>query len=165
MMNDSASTLANFDHRKSVTPIEILLVEDDAGDVLLTQRALSQGNVRNNLRLAKDGVEALEVLRREGKFADAPRPDLILLDLNMPRMDGRQFLEEVKADPRFIAIPIVVLTTSEADRDVVQSYQLQASCFITKPVDLKQFTHVVRSIEDFWLCLVKLPSRSSALSP
>jgi two-component system, chemotaxis family, response regulator Rcp1 len=141
-------------------PIEILLVEDNPGDVRLTIEGLNEGKVRNNLNVARDGVEALRFLRRQGSFSNAPRPDLILLDLNLPRMDGREVLAEVKADPAFKTIPVVVLTTSRADQDVFRSYELQANCYITKPVDLEQFITVVRSIEDFWLSIVTLPNRS-----
>jgi CheY-like chemotaxis protein len=140
-------------------PIEILLVEDNPGDVRLTVEALKEGKVRHNLRVAHDGVEALAFLRRQGAFADAVRPDLILLDLNLPRMDGREVLAEVKSDPDLKIIPVVVLTTSGAEQDIVRTYQLQANCYITKPVDLEQFITVVRSIEEFWLTIVTLPSR------
>jgi CheY-like chemotaxis protein len=143
--------------RPSGRPIEILLVEDNPGDVRLTIEGLKEGKVRNNLHVAKDGVEALAFLRREAQYADAVRPDLILLDLNLPRMDGRQVLSEIKADPLLKTIPVVVLTTSRAEQDVLHSYQLQANCYITKPVDLEQFITVVRSIEDFWLTIVTLP--------
>jgi CheY-like chemotaxis protein len=143
--------------RPSGRPIEILLVEDNPGDVRLTIEGLKEGKVRNNLHVAKDGVEALAFLRREARYADAVRPDLILLDLNLPRMDGRQVLSEIKADPLLKTIPVVVLTTSRAEQDVLHSYQLQANCYITKPVDLEQFITVVRSIEDFWLTIVTLP--------
>ena len=139
--------------------IEILLVEDNPGDVRLTIEGLNEGKVRNNLHVARDGVEALEFLRRQGRFADAVRPDLILLDLNLPRMDGREVLGEIKSDPDFKTIPVVVLTTSRAEQDILHSYQLQANCYITKPVDLEQFITVVRSIEDFWLTIVTLPNR------
>ena len=139
-------------------PIEILLVEDNPGDVRLTIEGLNEGKVRNNLHVAKDGVEALNFLRREGQFTEAVRPDLILLDLNLPRKDGREVLSEIKADPELKTIPVVVLTTSRAEQDVLNSYQLQANCYITKPVDLEQFITVVRSIEDFWLTIVTLPS-------
>jgi CheY-like chemotaxis protein len=140
--------------------IEILLVEDNPGDVRLIIEGLNEGKVRNNLHVARDGVEALEFLRRQGRFADAVRPDLILLDLNLPRMDGREVLAEVKSDPLLKTIPIVVLTTSRAERDILNSYELQANCYITKPVDLEQFLNVIRSIEDFWLTIVTLPGRS-----
>jgi two-component system, chemotaxis family, response regulator Rcp1 len=138
-------------------PIEILLVEDNPGDVRLTIEALRESKVRNNLKVAVDGVNAMNYLHREGEYADAVRPDLILLDLNLPRKDGRQVLAEVKADPELKTIPVVVLTTSQAEQDVLRSYELQANCFITKPVDLEQFINVVRSIQDFWLTVVKLP--------
>jgi chemotaxis family two-component system response regulator Rcp1 len=138
--------------------IDILLVEDNPGDVRLTLESLNEAKVRNNLHVARDGVEALEFLRRQGPFADAVRPDLILLDLNLPRMDGREVLAEVKSDPDLMSIPVVVLTTSSAEQDILHSYQLQANCYITKPVDLEQFIKVVRSIEDFWLTVVTLPT-------
>jgi CheY-like chemotaxis protein len=141
-------------------PIEILLVEDNPGDVRLTIEGLNEGKVRNNLHVAKDGVEALAFLRREGQFQTATRPDLILLDLNLPRKDGREVLSEIKADPRLKTIPVVVLTTSRAEQDVLHTYQLQANCYITKPVDLEQFMTVVRSIEDFWLTIVTLPHQT-----
>jgi chemotaxis family two-component system response regulator Rcp1 len=137
--------------------IEILLVEDNPGDVRLTREGLNEGKVRNNLHVATDGVEALKFLRREAGYADAVRPDLILLDLNLPRKDGREVLSEIKADPDLKTIPVVVLTTSRAEQDVLHSYELQANCYITKPVDLEQFIMVVKSIEDFWLTVVTLP--------
>ena len=139
-------------------PIEILMVEDSPGDVRLTQEALRDAKVRNNFHVARDGVEALEFLRRQGDFTNAPRPDLVLLDLNMPRMDGREVLQEIKADPELRLIPVVILTTSKAEEDIVRSYELNANCYITKPVDLDQFMNVVRSIEEFWLTVVKLPT-------
>jgi chemotaxis family two-component system response regulator Rcp1 len=138
-------------------PIEILLVEDNPGDVRLTIEALRESKVRNNLHVARDGVEAMDFLHREGQFANAVRPDLILLDLNLPRKDGREVLSEIKAEPTLKSIPVVVLTTSTAEQDVLQSYRLQANCYISKPVDLEQFITVVRSIEDFWLTIVTLP--------
>jgi CheY-like chemotaxis protein len=141
-------------------PIEILLVEDNPGDARLTQEALREGKIRNNLHHVKDGVEALAFLRREGSYADAPKPDLMLLDLNLPRKDGRQVLSEMKADARLRTIPVVVLTTSEAENDIVKSYELHANCYITKPVDLEKFIEIVRAIEDFWLAVVTLPSRN-----
>ena len=141
--------------RQEIAPIDILLVEDDAGDVLLARKALEKGKICNSVNVASDGIEALEYLRREGKFASASRPDLILLDLNMPRRDGRETLAEIKEDPNLKSIPVVVLTTSDVDRDIVQSYDLQASCYVTKPVNLEQFTKVVRSIKGLWLCVVK----------
>ena len=137
--------------------IEVLLVEDNPGDVRLTREALREGKMRNNLSVAPDGVEALAFLRREGKYADAPRPHVILLDLNLPKKDGREVLEEVKADPMLRSIPVVILTSSEAERDIAQAYALHANCYVTKPVDLDQFITVVKSIEDFWFTIVKLP--------
>ena len=139
------------------TPIEILLVEDNPGDVRLTQEVLKDGRIKNTLRVVGDGVEALEFLHREGLHADAKTPDLILLDLNLPRMSGREVLAEIKSDPDLHRIPIVVLTTSAAETDILTSYDLHANCYITKPVDLDQFVKVVRSIEDFWLAIVRLP--------
>jgi two-component system, chemotaxis family, response regulator Rcp1 len=141
----------------SVQPIEILLVEDSPADVDLTREALEDAKVRNNLHVVSDGVEALAFLRREGDYADSPRPDLILLDLNLPKKDGREVLGEIKADPVLRRIPVVILTTSEAEQDIVRSYDLHANCYVTKPVDLDQFITVVRSIEDFWLAIVRLP--------
>jgi CheY-like chemotaxis protein len=139
-------------------PIEILLVEDNPADVRLTQEALKEGKVRNNLHIARDGIEAIEFLRRVGKFSNATRPDLILLDLNLPRKDGREVLADIKADPELKAIPVVVLTTSSAEADIFKIYKLHANCYITKPVDLEQFVKVVKSIDDFWLTVVRLPS-------
>ena len=138
-------------------PVEILLVEDNPGDVRLTREALREGKVYNNLHWAKDGVEALEFLRQEGKYAAAPRPDIILLDLNLPKKDGREVLESIKNDDRFKQIPVVILTTSEAEEDVLRSYALHANCYITKPVDLDKFIVVVQSIDRFWLTVVTLP--------
>jgi CheY-like chemotaxis protein len=139
-------------------PIEVLLVEDNPGDVRLTREALKEGKVHNNLHVAPDGVEALAFLRREGKYADAVRPDLILLDLNLPRKGGREVLEEVKGDPALRHIPVVILTSSQAEQDIARAYDLHANCYITKPVDLDQFITVVKSIEDFWFTVVKLPT-------
>jgi two-component system, chemotaxis family, response regulator Rcp1 len=138
-------------------PIEILLVEDNPGDVRLTQEVLREGKMRNTLRVAGDGEEAMAVLRRQGPHADAPRPDVILLDLNLPKKDGRQVLAEIKTDPDLHRIPVVILTTSKAEEDVLKSYDLNANCYITKPVDLDQFIQVVRTIENFWLTIVVLP--------
>jgi two-component system, chemotaxis family, response regulator Rcp1 len=138
-------------------PVEILLVEDNPGDVRLTKEALREGKVYNNLHWAKDGVEALEFLRREGKHAKAPRPDIILLDLNLPKKDGREVLEIIKSDDALKHIPVVVLTTSKAEEDVVKSYALHANCYVTKPVDLEKFIVVVKSIDRFWLTVVTLP--------
>ncbi len=142
---------------KHAKAIEILLVEDNPGDVRLTQEALADAKVANEMHVASDGIDALAWLRREGKFVDAPRPDLILLDLNMPRMDGREVLAEIKKDSALKSIPVVVLTTSDADEDILKSYELHANCYITKPVDFEQFVKVVQTIENFWLTLVKLP--------
>jgi chemotaxis family two-component system response regulator Rcp1 len=139
------------------TPVEILLVEDSPGDVRLTIEALKDAKVRNSLHVAEDGVEAMAFLRREGEYADAPRPDVILLDLNLPKKDGREVLAEVKADADLKRIPVVVLTVSQAEEDILKTYNLHANCYITKPVDLDQFLTVVRSIEDFWLTIVRLP--------
>jgi CheY-like chemotaxis protein len=141
-------------------PIEILLVEDNPADVRLTQEALREGKVRNNLHVARDGVEAVEFLKRRGKYAGAPRPDLVLLDLNLPKKDGREVLAEVKDDAELKTIPIVVLTTSSAELDILRSYSLHANCYITKPVDLEQFVQVVKSIDDFWLTVVRLPKET-----
>lgn len=138
-------------------PVEILLVEDNPGDVRLAVEALKEGKVHNNLHVVGDGVEAMMFLRREGKYALSPRPDLILLDLNLPKKDGREVLAEIKADERLRRIPVVVLTTSKAEQDILRTYDLHANCYITKPVDLEQFIAVVRSVEDFWLTVVKLP--------
>jgi two-component system, chemotaxis family, response regulator Rcp1 len=138
--------------------IDILLVEDNPGDVRLTIEGLAECNVPNRLHVARDGVEALQFLRRDGDFADAARPDLILLDLNLPRMGGREVLATLKADPKLKSIPTIVLTTSRAEQDVAQSYALQANCYIAKPVDLDAFIGVVKAIEDFWLTTAILPT-------
>ena len=143
---------------KTAPPVEILLVEDNLGDARLTREALKEGKVYNNLHWAKDGVEALEFLHRQGKYADAPRPDIILLDLNLPKKDGREVLEEIKIDPQLKCIPVVVLTTSKAEEDVLKTYGLHANCYVTKPVDLEQFIVVVKSIDMFWLTVVTLPN-------
>ncbi len=137
--------------------IEVLLVEDDPGDVLMTQEAFTEHKVRNNLTVVNDGVEALAYLRREGAYAGATRPDLILLDLNLPRKDGREVLAEIKADPDLRLIPVVVLTTSGANDDVVGSYRLHANAYVTKPVDFEAFVGVVRQIDDFFVGVVRLP--------
>ena len=142
----------------AVAPIEILLVEDNPGDARLTREALKDGRVHHNLHVVSDGVEALAFLRGTGVHADAPRPDLILLDLNIPKMDGRQVLAEIKVDPDLVRIPVVVLTTSKAEEDIARSYDLHANCYINKPVDLDQFMTVVKAIEDFWLTIVRLPT-------
>ena len=140
-------------------PIEILLVEDSPSDADLTIEALKEGKVANHLSFVEDGVQAMEFLHRESPFTQAPRPDLILLDLNLPRKDGREVLAELKADADLRTIPVVVLTTSRAEQDVMRAYQLQANCYITKPVDFKQFLDVVRSVEHFWLEVVTLPQK------
>ena len=137
--------------------IEVLLVEDDPGDVLLIQEAFADNKVRNRLHSVSDGVDALRFLRREGEYADAPRPDLILLDLNLPRKDGREVLAEVKTDERLRQIPVVVLTTSKLEEDVLRSYQLHANAYVTKPVDFDRFIEVVRQIDEFFVTVVKLP--------
>lgn len=140
--------------------VQILLVEDNRGDARLTREVFGEGRITNDLHVVSDGVEAVRFLRGEGPYAGAPRPDLILLDLNLPRMDGREVLATIKADPALRTIPVVVLSTSAADRDIDQSYQLHANSFVTKPVDLDQFIAVVRSIESFWLTIVRLPHDS-----
>ena len=136
---------------------QILLVEDNPGDVLLTEEALSEAKVANDVHVARDGEEAMAFLRRESGFTDAPRPDLILLDLNLPRKDGREVLAEVKADPALRRIPVIVLTTSEAEEDILRSYDLHANSYVTKPLDIDDFLGAVRKIEGFWLELVRLP--------
>jgi len=138
-------------------PVEILLVEDNPGDVRLVKESLKDIKVLNNLRVAKDGQEALDFLHREGNHTEAPHPDLILLDLNLPKKDGREVLGEIKADKDLKRIPVVVLTTSKAKEDILKSYNLQANCYITKPVDFDEFVKVIKSIKDFWLTIVKLP--------
>jgi chemotaxis family two-component system response regulator Rcp1 len=146
-------------NKNECRPIEILMVEDNPGDVRLTVEALKEGKVRNNFHTAEDGVEALAYLRQEGRYARNPRPDLILLDLNLPKKSGREVLAEIKEDPELRRIPVVILTVSQAEQDIVKSYNLHANCYITKPVDLDQFLEVVKSIENFWLTVVKLPPR------
>ena len=138
-------------------PIEILLVEDNPGDVRLTREALKEGKVYSNLHTVKDGVEAMEFLRRQGKYSGVPRPDIILLDLNLPKKDGREVLEEIKTDDALKRIPVVVLTTSKAEEDVLRTYNLHANCYVTKPVDLEKFMVVVKTIDVFWLTVVTLP--------
>jgi two-component system, chemotaxis family, response regulator Rcp1 len=141
-----------------IKPIEILMVEDNPVDVLVTREALKQGRILNNLSVAEDGEEALDFLFRTGQFSAAPRPDLILLDLNLPKKDGREILAELKNNPSLRSIPVVILTTSQAEEDVMRSYDCGANCFIVKPVDLEQFTSTIRSVEDFWFSIVKLPA-------
>jgi two-component system, chemotaxis family, response regulator Rcp1 len=140
-----------------VRPIELLLVEDSEPDVRLTKEALHEAKVKNRLWVVEDGVEAMEFLQRKGSYADAPRPDLILLDLNLPRKDGRQVLKEIKADDSLKRIPVVILTTSKNEEDVLKAYDLHANCYITKPVDFNRFMEVVKSVENFWLTVVRLP--------
>lgn len=141
------------------SPIEVLLVEDDPGDVMMTQEAFQEHRVNNRLRVVSDGDEALSYLRREGRYAEAARPDLILLDLNLPRRDGREVLAEIKTDDTLRRIPVIVLTTSQADEDIVRSYQLHANAYVTKPVDFERFISVVRQIDEFFVSVVKLPPR------
>jgi two-component system, chemotaxis family, response regulator Rcp1 len=143
----------------SIRPIDILLVEDNPGDIDLTREALGMGKLHNTLHVVQDGVAALDFLRKTGKYVNSPRPDLIILDLNLPKKDGRQVLAEIKADEDFKRIPVVILTTSRAEEDILKTYNLHANCFITKPIELKQFLHVVQSIEAFWLSIVVLPDR------
>jgi CheY-like chemotaxis protein len=146
-----------YAQQSQVYLIEILLVEDNPGDVRLTREALRDSKLHNNLSVVEDGVEALAFLRREGQYANATRPDIILLDLNLPRKDGREVLEEIKNDDDLKRIPVVVLTTSDAEQDILMSYNLHANCYITKPVDLSRFVTIVKNIKDFWFTIVKLP--------
>ncbi len=139
--------------------IDVLLVEDDPGDVLMTREAFEDHKLRNNLHVVDNGMDAMAFLRKEGAYAEAPTPDLILLDLNLPRMDGREVLAEVKSDERLSTIPVVVLTTSEAEEDVLRSYRLHANAYVTKPVDFERFLEVVRQIDEFFVTVVKLPRR------
>jgi CheY-like chemotaxis protein len=141
-------------------PIEVLLVEDDPGDELMTREAFEENKVRNTLHVAHDGEEALDFLNRRGAFVDAPRPDLVLLDLNLPKFDGRQVLAEIKADEDLRTIPVVVLTTSGAEEDILRSYQLHANAYVTKPVDFARFIQVVRQIDNFFVSVVRLPARN-----
>ncbi len=140
-------------------PIEVLLVEDNPGDVRLMQEALKDAKVRNNLNVVYDGEEAMSFLRRQENYSGAPAPDLIMLDLNLPGKDGREVLEEIKNDPELKHIPVVIVTTSSAEEDILKSYSLHANCFVTKPVNLEQFVKVVHAIEDFWFTIVKLPRK------
>lgn len=140
--------------------IEILLVEDNPGDVRLTQEALKENKISNNLHVAKDGIEAMNFLRRMDGYRNAPRPDLILLDLNMPKKDGREVLAEIKTDEKLRSIPVVILTTSDADDDVAKAYQAYANCYIRKPIDLNRFIEVIKIIENFWLTIVELPPKN-----
>ena len=142
----------------SERPIRILMVEDNPGDVRLTREALRDAKVRNALSVVGDGEAALNYLRQRGEFSDAERPDLVLLDLNLPRLDGREVLSEIRGDPTLASIPVVVMTTSADEKDVLQSYALHANCYVTKPIDLRQFVEVVQAIEQFWLTVVTLPT-------
>ena len=145
--------------KNDAEPVNILLVEDNPGDVRLTKEALRDAKVYNNIYVVKDGVEAMEFLRKEGSFAHVSAPDLILLDLNLPRKDGREVLAEIKNDPKIKRIPVVILTGSKADEDVMKSYDLHANCYVTKPVDLNGFIKIMHSIEEFWFTIVKLPPK------
>ena len=144
---------------KNGRPIDILLVEDNPGDVRLTKEAFKEGKLKNNLHVVKDGVEAMAFLQKEGKYASASYPDLILLDLNLPKKDGREVLKEIKADENLRRIPVVILTTSKAEEDILKTYDLHANCYITKPVDMEQFIKIVKYIEEFWFTIVILPGR------
>jgi CheY-like chemotaxis protein len=144
--------------RKNSRPVEVLLVEDNPGDVRLTQEAFKDGRVLVNLTVAEDGVQAMEILNRKGSYDKSPRPDLILLDLNLPKKNGREVLVEIKADEDLRRIPVIVMTTSKAEQDIYRAYNLNANCYVTKPVELEEFLNVVRSIEDFWLTIVTLPN-------
>jgi chemotaxis family two-component system response regulator Rcp1 len=148
--------------KRGYQPVEILLVEDNPGDVRLTREAFKEGKLRNHLSVVGDGIEALAFLRREGPYAIAPRPDLILLDLNLPKKDGRDVLAEIKAEEALKRIPVVVLTTSNAEKDILRTHDLPASCYITKPVDFAEFITVVKLIEDFWFTIIKLPKSGDA---
>lgn len=141
-------------------PIEVLLVEDDPGDELMTREAFEDNKIRNKLHVVRDGQEALDFLYRQGEHVGAPRPDLVLLDLNLPKYDGRQVLERIKTDPELALIPVVVLTTSSAEEDILRSYKLHANAYVTKPVDLEQFIGAVRQIDDFFVSVVRLPGRA-----
>lgn len=138
--------------------VEFLLAEDNPGDVRLTQEALRESKIRNNLNVVQDGMEAMAFLRKQGKYVEAPTPDVVLLDLNLPKKDGREVLAEIKSDPGLKRIPVVIITSSEAEQDILRTYDLHANCYVTKPVDLDQFIKVIQSIENFWLTIVKLPS-------
>jgi two-component system, chemotaxis family, response regulator Rcp1 len=148
--------------RELARPIEVLLVEDNAGDIRLTKEAFDEGKVRLNLSVARDGVEAMAFLRKEGSFARTAYPDLVLLDLNLPKKDGREVLREMKNDPQLLRIPVVVLTTSGSDEDILGSYGLHANCYITKPVDMDQFVKVVKVLEEFWFVVAKIPDGRNA---
>jgi CheY-like chemotaxis protein len=146
-----------MNEKKQIHSFSVLLVEDNPGDVRLTIEALEENKFHVDLDVVKDGIEALEFLRQQGQYAEARRPDLILLDLNLPRKDGREVLAEIKSDPDLQRIPVVILTTSQAEEDILKTYNLHANCYVTKPVDLDQFIKVVKSIEEFWFTIVRLP--------
>jgi CheY-like chemotaxis protein len=145
-------------NESSLHPIEILLVEDNPGDSRLAKEALKESKLKNNLYVAEDGVEAMNFLYKKGKYSKMPRPDLVILDLNLPKKDGREVLAEIKNDDNLKRIPVVILTISKAEEDILKTYNLHANCYVTKPLDLDQFMKVVKSIEDFWLTIVKLPN-------
>ena len=145
--------------RVDAMAVDILLVEDNPGDVRLTKEALKDAKVLNEIYVAKDGVEAMEFLNKKGQFAEAPIPDMILLDLNLPRKDGREVLAEIKKDPKLKHIPVIVLTTSKADEDIIKTYNLHANAYITKPVDLNRFVEIIHALEEFWFTIVKLPPK------
>lgn len=144
-------------HDQLIHAVDVLLVEDNPGDVRLTREALKEGKINVNLRVANDGLEAMKMLRQEGEYANLALPDIVLLDLNMPKMDGREVLRLIKSDDNLKRLPVVVLTTSAAEKDILQAYGLHANCYITKPVELEEFMEIVKSIEGFWLTVVKLP--------
>ena len=148
-----------MNNERKLKPVELLLVEDNPGDVRLTQEALKTGKVANNLHVVRDGLEAMAFLHREGKYTGVPRPDVILLDLNLPKMDGREVLAKLKDDESLKIIPVVVLTISDTEEDILTAYGLHANCYITKPLDINKFIQIVKSIDDFWLSIVKLPPK------
>ena len=145
--------------KRNVETIDILLVEDNPGDIRLTKEALKDAKVLNEIYVAQDGVEAMEFLHRKGKFSNMPTPDMILLDLNLPRKDGREVLAEIKQDPKLKHIPVVILTTSKAEEDIIKTYNLHANAYITKPVDLNRFIEIIHTLEEFWFSIVKLPPK------
>lgn len=148
-----------MNHQEMARPVDILLVEDNPADVRLTREALREGKVRNNLHVMQDGQEALDFLFQKGRYTQAPRPDIVLLDLNLPKKDGREVLAEIKSSPRLRTIPVTILTISKAEEDVLKTYEHHANCYIIKPIDMDQFLRVMRSVEDFWLEIVKLPPK------
>lgn len=157
MSDNSPFSTPNYSLTTGSRPIEIMLVEDNPGDVRLIVEAFKENKLRNKLDVVEDGVQALAFLHQEGRYAEAPHPDLILLDLNLPKKDGREVLAEIKADENLRRIPVVILTSSKAEEDIFKAYNLQANCYITKPMGLDQFVKVVKSIQEFWLTIVKLP--------